>query len=100
DMYGTELLAQIKELEQDTICIMVTGYASLQTSIQATNSGAYAYIIKPIDIDRVSTLLHQALEQQRLLFDNRRLLRQYEALSNVTDTALAALDLEDAMNSL
>jgi serine phosphatase RsbU (regulator of sigma subunit)/CheY-like chemotaxis protein len=100
DMNGTELLAQLKELQPDTTCIMVTGYASLQTSIRATNAGAYAYIIKPLDIDYVSTLLQQALEQQRLLFENRRLLRQFKALSEVTDTALAALDLNDTLRSL
>lgn len=100
DMNGTELLAQLKELQPDTTCIMVTGYASLQTSIRATNAGAYAYILKPLDIDHVSNLLQQALEQQRLLFDNRRLLRQFQALSDVTDTALAALDLNDALRSL
>src|SRR5437773_9333313 len=87
DMNGTELLAQLKELRPDTTCIMVTGYASLQTSIRATNAGAYAYILKPLDIDQVSTLLEQALEQQRLVFENRRLLRQLEALRDVTDTA-------------
>src|SRR5438270_8993702 len=44
DMYGTELLAQLKEVHPDTTCIMVTGYASLQTSLRAINAGAYAYI--------------------------------------------------------
>jgi serine phosphatase RsbU (regulator of sigma subunit)/DNA-binding response OmpR family regulator len=100
DMNGTELLAQIKELQPDTTCIMVTGYASLQTSIRATNAGAYAYIIKPLDIDHVSGLLKQALEQQRLLFDNRRLLQQFKSLSEVTDIALAALDLNEVLRSL
>ena len=33
---------------------MVTGYASLQSSIKATNSGAFAYILKPLDIDHIT----------------------------------------------
>jgi serine phosphatase RsbU (regulator of sigma subunit)/CheY-like chemotaxis protein len=100
EMDGTELLAQIKAVHPDTTCIMVTGYASLQTSLRAINAGAYAYIIKPLDIDHVSSVLQQALEQQRLVFENRRLLRQYTALSEVTDTALSALNLDDLLPSL
>lgn len=100
DMYGTELLARLKEVHPDTACIMVTGYASLQTSLRAINAGAYAYIIKPLDIDHVSNVLQQALSQQRLLFENRRLLRQFRALSEVTDTALSTLNLDQLVDSL
>jgi serine phosphatase RsbU (regulator of sigma subunit)/CheY-like chemotaxis protein len=100
DMYGTELLERIKEVQPLTTCIMVTGYASLQTSMKAINSGAYAYIVKPLNIEHVSGVIQQALEQQRLLFENRRLLRRLGALSNVTDSALSALDLDDLLRSL
>jgi serine phosphatase RsbU (regulator of sigma subunit)/DNA-binding response OmpR family regulator len=100
DMYGTELLAQIKEIQPQTTCIMVTGYASLQTSMKAINSGAYAYIIKPLDIEHVSNVLRQALDQQRLLFENERLLGRLQALSEVTDTALSTLNLDELLSSL
>src|SRR5947209_874742 len=100
DMYGTELLERIKEVQPLTTCIMVTGFASLQSSMQSINSGAYAYIVKPLDIDRVSGVIRQALEQQRLLFENHRLLRELGALSEVTDSALSALDLDDLLRSL
>src|SRR5258708_6353622 len=75
DMNGTELLARIKEVQPLTACIMVTAYASFQSSHRALNSGAYAYILKPLDIPKMSEVIQQALDQQRLLFENRRLLR-------------------------
>jgi serine phosphatase RsbU (regulator of sigma subunit)/DNA-binding response OmpR family regulator len=100
DMYGTELLPQIKEVQPHTTCIMVTGYASVQTSVTAINSGAYAYIVKPLDIDHVSNVIRQALDQQRLLFENARLLRELRALSEVTDTALSTLNLNELLRSL
>jgi serine phosphatase RsbU (regulator of sigma subunit)/DNA-binding response OmpR family regulator len=100
DMPGTDLLERIKEVQPLTTCIMVTGYASLSSSMRAINSGAYAYIIKPLNIEHVSGVIQQALEQQRLLFENRRLLRRLRALSEVTDTALYALDLDDLLRSL
>src|SRR5438876_3682219 len=100
DVKGTELLEQIKAVQPQTTCIMVTGYASLETSMRAINSGAYAYIVKPLDIEHVSSVIQQALEQQRLLFENTRLLRRLQALSEVTDTALSTLDLDELLRSL
>jgi len=100
DMPGTDLLERIKEVQPLTTCIMVTGYASLSSSMRAINSGAYAYILKPLNIEHVSNVIQQALEQQRLLFENQRLLRRLRALSEVTDTALYALDLEDVLRAL
>src|SRR5260370_4428477 len=97
DINGTELLDRIREVRPATTCIMVTGYASLQSSVRAINSGAYAYIVKPIDIDHVSTVIRQALAQQSLVFENQRLLRRLQALSEVTDTALSALNLDDLL---
>src|SRR5438093_13261984 len=99
-MYGSPLLARIKEVQPLTSCIMVSAYASLQTSMRAINSGAYAYIVKPLDIEHVSSVIQQALEQQRLLFENTRLLRRLQALSEVTDTALSTLDLDELLRSL
>ena len=44
DMDGVELLTRLKELDPDSYCIMATGYASLESSIEALNEGAYAYM--------------------------------------------------------
>jgi DNA-binding NtrC family response regulator len=76
DINGTELLVRLKERHPDTAAIMVTGYASLQTSIRATNAGAFAYIVKPLDIHHLHSLLQQALDRQRTVLEERRLLRQ------------------------
>jgi DNA-binding NtrC family response regulator len=76
DMNGTELLTQLKELHPDTVAIMVTGYASLQTSIRATNAGAAAYVLKPLDFEHLIGVIQQGLDQQRSLMEERRLLRE------------------------
>src|SRR5215212_7022266 len=76
DMNGTELLVRLKERHPETAAILVTGYASLQTSIRAVNAGAFAYVLKPIDIDHLISLFQQALERQRIRLEERRLLRQ------------------------
>jgi DNA-binding NtrC family response regulator len=53
DMEGTELLAPLKETNPDIAVILVTGYASLKTAVQALNAGASGYITKPLGVDEV-----------------------------------------------
>jgi DNA-binding NtrC family response regulator len=76
DMFGTEVLAQLKQLHPDTACLIITGYASLQSSLRALDAGAAAYLIKPVQYERLITVLEQALERQHRLLEDRRLLQQ------------------------
>ncbi|MGA9347446.1 MAG: response regulator [Anaerolineae bacterium] len=73
DMEGTELLAPLKETNPDMAVILVTGYASLKTAVQALNAGASGYITKPLDVDEVLSKAKDVLEKQRLVMENRRL---------------------------
>ena len=73
DMEGVELIASLKEMHPDTVVIMVTGYASLENAVRALNEGASAYLTKPLDMDRVLTIVKEALEKQHLVIENRRL---------------------------
>lgn len=77
DVQGVELLAPLKETHPDIALIVMTGYASVETAVQAVNDGASAYITKPLDLDAVLTKVEDILEKQHLIVENRRL---YEAV--------------------
>ena len=66
DISGLNILKSIKETKIDCLPIMLTAYATLETSIKALNEGAYAYIIKPYKVEEVKTTIRNALDQQRL----------------------------------
>ena len=72
-MSGMELLKRLKSTSPDTAAILVTGYASIETSVQALNLGAEAYIVKPLNIQEVKMSIARALERQKLMLENRRL---------------------------
>jgi signal transduction histidine kinase len=78
DTAGIELLAPLKELHPDMAVILVTGYASLETAVQALNEGALAYITKPLNMDEVLATVREALEKQRLVMENRRLFQEVQ----------------------
>jgi signal transduction histidine kinase len=73
DTAGIDLLSPLKEMHPDMAVILVTGYASLETAVQALNEGASAYITKPLNMDEVLATVREALEKQRLVMENRRL---------------------------
>ena len=60
-----ELQARLHEADPDLTIIVMTGYASVDTAVQALKRGAYDYITKPVDPDELSHLVANALEHKR-----------------------------------
>ena len=64
DMEGVELLKLMKDNVPKTRKIMVTGYPSLQNAVTAVNKNADAYLIKPVDIEKLLSLIREQLKSQ------------------------------------
>lgn len=69
-MDGMEVLQKIKELYPAQIVIMISAHATLQTAVEATKLGAYDFLEKPLDRDRVLITIKNALEQHQLFKQN------------------------------
>ena len=63
-MDGMELQSRLKEADPELTVIIMTGYASVETAVQALKHGAYDYITKPIDPDELSHLVSNAMEHR------------------------------------
>ncbi len=81
DGTGLELLEYIKKTNDETIVIVMTGFASLKTSIQAMNAGAFSYIQKPVNIDEMKMVVKRGLKVQKLSLDNKMLMKKLKDLS-------------------
>src|ERR1035438_1548762 len=79
-MDGMELQARLREADADITVIIMTGYASVDTAVQALKLGAYDYITKPVDPDELSHLVANALEHKRA---RREVVRLRENLQEV-----------------
>ena len=73
DVDGIEILELAKEINPEVAVIMMTGYASVETAIDAVNQGAYAYFVKPVNPDEIKTTIANALKHQRLSLENKKL---------------------------
>ena len=79
-MDGMELQARLHEADPELTVIIMTGYASVETAVQALKHGAYDYITKPVDPDELSHLVANALEHKRA---RREVVRLRENLQEV-----------------
>lgn len=70
---GLELLREIKRRDASIEVIVMTAYGTVETAVQAMKEGAYDYIEKPVNLDRLPLLLQRALERRSLAKENVRL---------------------------
>ena len=68
---GTELLKQALQLKPDTTFVMISGHADIDTAVDCLKEGAYDFISKPIDINRLITSVKNALDKRNLTRTNQ-----------------------------
>jgi len=73
---GFELLRVIRKRYPELVTIVITGYGTIESAVEAIKMGAYDYLTKPIVDDEIRMIVSRALEQQALLQENRNLKRQ------------------------
>ena len=84
-MDGLEMLKRIKALRKDSIVIMMTAFATVDTAVQAIKDGAFDYVTKPFDPDDLSHLIRNASKQIVLSEENEILKVKVISLENVED---------------
>jgi DNA-binding NtrC family response regulator len=70
---GVELQRHIKKIDSTIIVIMITAYATVDTAVETMKEGAYDYLSKPVDPDKLSILIRNAVNQKRLMAENIQL---------------------------
>ncbi len=84
-MDGLEMHRRIKSIHKDTIVIVMTAFASVETAVQALKDGAYDYVTKPFDPDDLSHLIRNATSQIQLKSENEALKNKLISLDNIED---------------
>lgn len=72
-MPGLEVLEHARQLDPDLVSVMVTGYATIETAIEATKKGAYDFLPKPFGPEELLNKVVKALDRRNLLVEARRL---------------------------
>jgi signal transduction histidine kinase len=76
ELDGIELLKIVKEVDEEIPVILMTGYASLDTAVEAVAAGAYDYLMKPIEFTALELAVRRALDKRKAAIDRRQLLER------------------------
>jgi DNA-binding NtrC family response regulator len=93
---GLEVLDYAMEHFGDTPFVMISGHGDLDTAVQCIRKGAYDYIAKPPDLNRLLTTIRQALDRKKLLQENVRLRKKVDKRFTMVGKS-EALDVVRAM---
>jgi len=75
---GLDLIQRIHELDPEIILVVITGYAAIETAVEATKRGAYEYLPKPFTPEALSVLVRRGIEKRDLRLEARRLYQERE----------------------
>ena len=78
DLDGMEVLRTLREMDEDLKVLIITGYPTSETAIQAVRLGAFDYLLKPVGTERVLISVENALAARRLAVTNKQLLHDLQ----------------------
>jgi DNA-binding NtrC family response regulator len=99
-MDGLEMLRRIKLLKPDSIVIVMTAFATVDTAVQALKDGAFDYVTKPFDPDDLSHLIRNASKQITLAEENENLKKKVVSLENVEDLIGASEGMKKVLQEI
>jgi response regulator RpfG family c-di-GMP phosphodiesterase len=95
-MGGIELIEAVGTAAPNALTVIMTGFGTVETAIDAMKRGAYDYILKPFKVEEVIRVVQRGLEKQRLAAENLRL-REAVSLYKVSEAIAASLSLEEVL---
>ncbi|KZE76619.1 Fis family transcriptional regulator [Myroides marinus] len=85
-MDGEELLVEAKKVKAETVFVMISGHGDLETAVNTMRLGAFDYISKPPDLNRLLTTVRNALDSGKLVVENtilkKKVNKKYEMIGN------------------
>lgn len=91
---GFEVLARVKDLHPGTVVIVITGYATVEHSIEAMRKGAFDFLPKPFTPDRLKVVVSKALDYTRALQDIAGEKSRMRVLINICSAGILVTDAE------
>jgi two-component system response regulator AtoC len=100
---GMQLIERALKRPHPPICIMMTAYGSVDTAVEAMKRGAYDFVTKPLNLDKVEILIARALGTRRTEQENRALKQQVDerfGLENIIGRSLALHEVLDTIRQV
>jgi two-component system, NtrC family, nitrogen regulation response regulator NtrX len=97
---GIEALKRLRQMDPAAVVVMISGHATIQTAVEATQLGAYDILEKPLDTDRILVTLRNALQHLDLQEENLRLKQTIESRFEIVGKSYAIHALTDRVEKV
>lgn len=97
---GLEVLKRLRQADPTATVVMISGHATIQTAVEATQLGAYDILEKPLDTERVLVLLRNAFENRQLSEENARLRETIESRYEIVGRSFGIRALLDRIEKV
>ena len=95
EMDGMEVLEQLMELNNEVPVVMISGHGNIETAVESIKKGAYDFISKPLDLNRLLVTLKNALERKHLVQETKRLKKKISKKIDIVGESEAILKVKD-----
>jgi response regulator RpfG family c-di-GMP phosphodiesterase len=97
NLSGLELIQKISEESIPVITVIMTGFGTVETAIEAMKKGAYDYILKPFKVEEVIHIVQRGLDRQRLQHENIRL-KDALSIYKISEAIATSLSVEKVLD--
>ena len=97
---GLEFLERAKEINPETPIIIISGHGNIETAVEAVKKGAFDYISKPPDLNRMLITLRNALEKNTLVAETRVLKRRISKVQEIVGDSKAIRKIKDTIDKI
>ena len=97
---GIEFLEKAKEVNEEVPIIIISGHGNIETAVEAVKKGAYDYISKPPDLNRMLITLRNAMEKTSLVAETRVLKRRVSKVQEIVGDSQAVKIIKDTIEKI
>jgi DNA-binding NtrC family response regulator len=99
-MDGVEVLQKVQEIKPEIPFIMISGHGELETAVETMRLGAYDYISKPPDLNRLLNAIRNALDKKSLIVENKRLKKKVDKNYEMIGQGDAILKIKEIIDKV
>ncbi len=96
EISGLDLISMIHQIDPEIICIIITGYATVEMAVTAIKQGAYDFLTKPFSVDILLLAVNQGLERRMLSLEAKRTARMKAEMQKLAEEKIHLEELDRA----
>lgn len=96
EISGIDLIGMIHQIDPEIICIIITGYATVEMAVSAIKKGAYDFLTKPFSVDILLLAVNQGLERRMLSLEAKRAARVKAEMQKMAEEKIRLEELDQA----